>query len=95
MSRQFTVIWARELEHDFAARWLAADSAERQRLTEIANRIDRGLRLAAEMYGAPVRSRPNYRVWEVPEILPPVVAIYEVRPDDRIANLLEIRFLSD
>jgi hypothetical protein len=95
MNRRFTVIWARELEHDYTARWLAADRTERKRLTEIANRIDRGLRLAADMYGAPVRSRPSYRVWQIPDILPPGVASYEVRPDDRITNLMEIRFLSE
>lgn len=95
MNRRFTVIWARELERDYTTRWIAAGPTERQRLTEVANRIDGGLRLAADLYGAPVRSRPSYRVWQLPDIVPPVVAIYEVRPDDRIANLMEIRFLSD
>ncbi len=92
MSRRFTVTWARELEDEYAARWIAAAPAEREPLTEAANRIDRALRVAADLRGAALPSRPDYRIWEIPDMSPPVIVVYEVRMADRIANVLQIRF---
>lgn len=92
MSRRFTVTWTRELEDEYAACWIAAGPAERQRLTELANCIDRELRFSADLQGARLPSRPDYRVWQLPGTLPPVVVVFEVRPADRIANVLQIRF---
>jgi hypothetical protein len=92
MSRRFTVTWTPELENELAACWVAAGPAERQRLTEVANRIDCELRFSADLHGAALPSRPDYRVWQVPGMLPSVVVVYEVWTADRIANVLQIRF---
>lgn len=90
MSARFTVTWEQELHDQFARRWLAAIHSERIRLTEIADRIDRLLRHSPARRGHAITQRPGFRVWRVPDIEPPVLVVFEVRPDDRIVNVVQI-----
>jgi hypothetical protein len=94
MSRRFTVVWSPELRADYAARWTAASPAERRRLTDAANRIDRDLRFAADYRGRGSTERPDRHVWRVPEIEPPVLVVFDVSTDDRMVYVLQILLVS-
>lgn len=90
MSRRYTVVWAPELHNDYAAYWMAATPAGRKRLTAAANCIDRELRYAPQLHGREVRGRPHLRLWRVPDIDPPVLAVFTVFPDDRLVRVVQI-----
>ncbi len=90
MSRRFTVVWSPELRADYAVRWLSASPEERRRLTDAANRIDRDLRVAADLRGRSSSERPDRHVWRVPDIEPPVLVVFDVSADDRMVYVLQI-----
>lgn len=93
MSRRHTVVWSLELQNDHAARWLAAPPPERRRLTAAADRIKRDLPFAPARRGILVKGRPELRVWRIPEIDPPILAVFEVSSDDRLVRVLQILLL--
>lgn len=87
---RYTVIWLKELHDRVAYKWLSAASRERRRLTQIGDCIDRELRAGPEHRGHALRGHPGYRIWRLPDIEPPALVIFEVRPDDRIVNVAQI-----
>ena len=93
MSARFTVTWDEGLLHDVAERWVNSPAAHRRRLTEVADCIDRLLRYAPERRGFVVNDSPSFRLWRVPEIEPPALAVFHVRSEDRIVTVLQIILL--
>jgi hypothetical protein len=93
MGVRYTVTWEQELRDQMAERWIAAPSHERQRLTEISDRIDCALRFAPQYRGRRLTGPPHFRIWRVPRIVPPALVIFEVRANDRIVNVVQILLL--
>ena len=90
MSQRFTVVWSPELEADYAARWNLASPADRERLTDAANRIDHDLRFAPARRGRGSPEHPDRHVWRVHGIEPPVVVVFDVSVKDRLVRVLDI-----
>jgi hypothetical protein len=86
---KYTVVWTADVEADFADAWLAADSANRRRLTDIANTVDRELAMSPASRGRPLPSNPAYRVWVLPHFSPSVRVIYRILPADRVVRSFE------
>lgn len=90
MSARFTVTWVPELRDSLAQRWLDSVAHGRKRLTQISNRIDRELKFSPARHGVAVTDRPGFRLWRIPDIEPPILVVFEVRPDDRIVEVVQI-----
>jgi hypothetical protein len=86
----YTVVWATDVQNDFIDRWIDSDSEARQRLTDIANAIDRELSIKPETKGEALPSEPALRVWSLPGFSPTVSTVFELLPDDRIVRVLRI-----
>jgi hypothetical protein len=84
MGGHYTVVWTPELRRDVATRWLQADRTVRVRLTAASDRLDRELRFAPGQRGITLMHRPGFRLWSIPDLDPPVLALYEVREGDRL-----------
>lgn len=94
MSVRFTVTWEQELRDQMAERWIAAPSHERKRLTEISDRVDSALRFAPDYHGRRLPGQAHFRIWRVPKIVPPALVIFEVHPNDRTVNVVQILLLN-
>ncbi len=90
-----TVLWSGDVQDDFTKLWVGSDSSGRNRLTDIANTVDRELAVSPESLGEPLPSDPKLRVWELPGFSPPVSVAYEVLPDDRVVRVLRFRLAID
>jgi len=86
-----TVLWSGDVQGDFTELWVDSDSSRRNRLTDIANTVDRELAVSPEALGELLPSEPELRVWELPGFSPPVSVVYEVLPDDRVVRVLRLR----
>jgi hypothetical protein len=87
---RYTVVWTAEVERDYTNAWLAADSASRQRLTDIANAIDRELARFPASRGQPLPSNPAYRIWVLPYVTPSASVVFRILPTDQIVRVLRI-----
>lgn len=90
MSARFTVTWVPELWDGLAKRWLASPAHGRKRLTQISNRIDRDLRFSPARRGIEGAERPGFRLWRILDVEPPALAVFEVRPNNLIVEIVQI-----
>ncbi len=80
---RYTVVWVRSAQNELAELWLNAP--DRNAVTTAANAIDRVLGEEAPAQGNEL-SEGLRSLWA-----PPLKAIFTVRNDDRIAEVLRVR----
>lgn len=92
---RFTVVYTPDVQDGLTEYWLAADSAERRRITRVVDLIDRVLEMAPEQQGDVAPPDTDSRVWEVRELPPPFRVSYQLRVEDRLVRVIGITFFGD
>ncbi len=90
-----TVVWAGDVQDDFVELWVNSDSIQRNRLTDVANTVDRELVVSPNSIGETFPSEPGVRIWQLPGFSPLVSVVFEVLHDDRVVRVLSLRLAVD
>jgi hypothetical protein len=80
---RYTVVWQTRADAQLINLWLSA--ADRQAVTDAANRIDRALRDDAEKKGKPIGRFFTY-------VDDPLKVMYHVEPRDRMVWVMQVRY---
>lgn len=89
---RYTVVWHPALVDEFTEYWIAAESALRQVLSDIANKVDQELSRSPDHRGYPVPDDPQLRTLRIRSVKADVSVVFRCFPEDRTVQVIQLKF---